>query len=235
MSSRRCGASVIAEQAFGPDRALMLYHFPSALQPAIVALWAIDEAMGKAVAGASQPALAGIKLAWWREALARLDHDRAPPEPRLKAVADRILPHGVSGAEVAGIEEGWAALLDPMPDFERVALRGQRLFAIEANLLGVDDPLLAKAGALFALTDAERRGLGQFAEERFALLDDLRRARIGRAARPITLAARLAARGLDEPEATPGRAFALLRHRFYGKITGLRRAPSSRSCSSPDR
>ncbi len=220
MSSRRRGASVIAEQAFGPDRALMLHHFPSALRPAILALWAIDEVMWAAIAAASQPALAGIKLAWWREALARLDHDPAPPEPRLRAVADHIVSRGVSGADVAGIEEGWAALLDPVPEPDRVMLRGQRLFAIEARLLGVKDPLLLEAGSLFALGDAMRRRLGDFGPARQALLGDLRGRRVGRGARPVTLAARLAARDLAEPEGTPGRALALLGHRFHGRITG---------------
>jgi phytoene synthase len=55
-----------------------LLHFPRGVQPAIGALWAIDEAMGAAIAGASQPALAGIKLAWWREALARLARHQRP-------------------------------------------------------------------------------------------------------------------------------------------------------------
>ena len=82
---------------------MMLHHFPSGLQPAIAALWAIDEAMWAVIAAASQPALAGIKLAWWREALARLDHDPAPPEPRLRAVADQ--PHGALGVGQHGV---WA-------------------------------------------------------------------------------------------------------------------------------
>ena len=222
MSSRRRGRSVIADVAWGPDRALMLTHFPLRVQPAVAALWAVDEAMGAAVAGASQPALAGIKLAWWREALCRLDADPAPPEPRLRAVAEALLPLGVTGAQVAGIEEGWTALLPEQVDATAVALRGERLFAISAKLLGAEVPILPEAGALFALSDAMRRGPGDFASERSALIGLLAGYRAPRHLRPVTLAARLAARNLGEPEGTPARALALIAHRLTGVITGGR-------------
>lgn len=204
----------------------MLTHFAARVQPAVAALWAVDEAMGATVAGASQPALARIKLAWWREALCRLDVDPAPPEPKLRAVAKELLPLGVTGAEVAGIEEGWAALLQESVDASAVVLRGERLFVILAKSLGVEDAFLREAGALFALSDAMRRGRGrgrgEFAAERNALIGSLARCRISRPARPVTLAARLAARDLAEPEGTPGRALALIAHRLTGVITGGR-------------
>ena len=198
----------------------MLHHFPLRLRPAVAALWAIDAAMAEAVAGASQPALAAIKLAWWREALIRLDHHPAPPEPRLRAVAETVLPLGVSGSDIAKIEAGWSALLDEQPDARMVGAGGEALFKIEARLLGVDDPLLAQAGALAFLSHVMRRKLGAFAGERAALLANLRGRRVARRARPITLAARLAARDLAEPEGTPGRAVALIAHRLTGVITG---------------
>ena len=200
----------------------MLTHFPIRVQPAVAALWAVDEAMAAAIAGASQPALAGIKLAWWREALCRLDVDLAPPEPRLRAVAQELLPLGVTGTEVAGIEEGWTALLEEQVEASAVALRGQRLFAILARLLGGEDSRLFDAGALFALSDAMRRGRGDFATERSALIGSLAGSRSPRRLRPVTLATRLAARDLAEPEGTPGRALALIGHRLTGVITGGR-------------
>lgn len=202
----------------------MLTHFAARVQPAVAALWAVDEAMGATVAGASQPALAGMKLAWWREALCRLDFHPAPPEPKLRAVAKELLPLGVTGAEVAGIEEGWAALLQESVDASAVVLRGERLFVILAKSLGVEVAFLREAGALFALSDAMRRGRGrgEFAAERNALIGSLARCRISRPARPVTLAARLAARDLAEPEGTPGRALALIAHRLTGVITGGR-------------
>lgn len=174
--------------------------------------------MGAAVAGASQPALAGIKLAWWREALARLDSDPAPPEPRLRSVADTLLPLGISGHDVAEIEQGWAALVQERHDPEVVARRGIALFAIESRLVGSTIDLPDAAGALFALTDAMRRGLGDLSAARTAVLAALGRYRTPAGLRPVTLAACLSARDLAEPEGTPGRALALLTHRLTGKI-----------------
>jgi len=198
----------------------MLHHFPLRLRPAVAALWAIDETMAAAAAGASQPALAGIKLAWWREALVRLDHDPAPPEPRLRAVAETLIPLGINGADISAIESGWSALLDDRPDAQAAGAGGAALFAIEARLLRVDDPLLEPAGALVFLTNDMRRKVGDFPGERAALIAELRGHRIARHVRQITLAARLAARDLAEPEGTPGRAFALIAHRLTGVITG---------------
>ena len=80
------------------------------------------------------------------------------PEPRLQAVAEHLLPRGVSGAMLSGIEDGWATLLDEAPDMRRVAVRGSRLFAIAARLLGSDHDELAAAGRLFGGVDASRRG-----------------------------------------------------------------------------
>jgi phytoene synthase len=197
----------------------MLHHFPARVRPAVAALWAIDEAMAGVVAGASQPALAGIKLAWWREALARLDHDPAPPEPRLRAVAQMVLPLGISGAAVAGLEAGWSALLDARPKPPATA-EAAALFTLQAHLLGVGDPLLEPAGALSFLTTVMRRNLADFTVDRAALIGELRGKRAARRTRPITLAARLAARPLAEPEGTPGRALALIAHRVTGVITG---------------
>ena len=223
MSSRPRRPSAIAEPSlveagYGPDRALMLHHFPRGVRPGIAALWAIDEAMAAVVAEASQPVLGAIKLAWWAEALARLDSVPSPPEPRLQAVVAELLPRGISGAEVAGIERGWRALLDESPDSDEVAVRGQVLFAISARLLGTDDAELAEAGRLFALGDAMRRGFPEFADARDRSVVTFKRRRIGRPVRPITLAARLAARDPREPEATPGRAVALIAHRLTGTI-----------------
>lgn len=196
----------------------MLHHFPVRVRAGVAALWTIDEAMAAVVAGASQPALAAIKLAWWREALARLDHDPAPPEPRLRAVAEAVLPLGISGDDVSGIGQGWSALLDAGPDPSAVATGGTILFELEARMLGIDEPLLREAGALAFISTAMRRKLGDFSSYRHDLLASFRGRRVSRAARPITLAARLAARDLAEAEGTPGRALALIAHRLTGVI-----------------
>lgn len=204
------------------DRDLVRLYWPAELRPAFDTLFGIDDAMAEVVATSTQPALGSIRLAWWREALERLDTSPPPPEPRLQAVAAELLPHGLMSAELAGLEDGWAALLDEQPDVERIGTRGARLFAIAAQLLGAGDPLLDAAGRLFAYGDAARRGVAPH----FWPMEEmhmLARHRFPRRLRPLTALARLAARDVKqsrevEAEATPGRAAALLSHRLFGRV-----------------
>lgn len=170
----------------------------------------------------TQPALGAIRLAWWREALERLDTKVPPPEPRLQAVAAELLSRGVTGAILAELEDGWATLLDEEPSAERIGERGVKLFAIGAKLLGSDDGKLEAAGRLYALAIVRRRQLAAAShptEELQLLLGH----RFSRQIRPLTALARLAARDVKqapaiEPEATPGRAAALLSHRLFGRV-----------------
>ena len=55
------------------DRDLVRLYWPVALRPAFDALFAIDDALADIVMSSTQPALGAIRLAWWREALERLD------------------------------------------------------------------------------------------------------------------------------------------------------------------
>ena len=192
------------------------------LRPAFDALLDIDEALGDVVAKATEPALAAIKLAWWRERLLELDQGQAPAEPRLRAAARDLLPRGLSGTALAGIEDGWATLLDERPNIERVANRGAYLFGMASNLLRQTDPLIDSAGELFAMAGLRRRGL--LPDRRPPALDRLANHRFARKLRPLTALAALAVRDLRrggppfEPEATPGRAWTVLRHRWTGRL-----------------
>ena len=198
------------------DRDLVRLHWPRELRPAFDALFAIDDVMASVVVSATQPALGAIKLAWWREALQRLDHAPSPPEPRLCAAAAELLPRGISGTELAELEQGWATLLDDAPSVELVERRGVMLFHLLARLLGIHDPRLDAAGALFARMNLTRRGIADLREGAGSVLP-----RFPMRVRPVTalaaLAVRDARRSEVEPEATPGRSWALLRHRFTGR------------------
>lgn len=204
------------------DRDLVRHYWPVELRPAFDALFAIDDVMVGVVASSTQPALGAIRLAWWREALERLDHHPPPAEPRLQAAAAELLPRGVSGKMLAGLEEGYAALLDETLDSERTGRSGEALFAIGGGLLGGDDALLPTAGRLHAFARAARLGLAAFPDDLdLAPLDGHR---FQRALRPMTAFARLAARDwrqspAREDEATPARAAALLAHRLSGVIS----------------
>jgi 15-cis-phytoene synthase len=204
------------------DRDLVRLYWPVELRPAFDALFGIDDAMAEVVVSSTQPALGAIRLAWWREALERLDVHPPPPEPRLQAVAVELIPRGISGANVAGLEDGWATLLDDVPGRERVAGRGEKLFAMAAQLLGGPDEGIDAAGRLYAYESVARSGVAGIhwpAEE----MRQLAGHRFPRRLRPLTALARLAARDVKqapalEEQATPGRAVALLSHRLFGTI-----------------
>ena len=178
--------------------------------------------MADVAAKAREPALGAIKLAWWRERLQALDAGAVPPEPRLQAALAELLPRGISGAALAELEDGWAALLEPEVDGERIGNRGVRLFAAAASLLGGGDPLLGTAGRLYAAEQVRRRGLAAESPRPTDALQRLAGHRFARPVRPLTalaaLAARDARRNSPEAEATPGRALALIAHRLTGRV-----------------
>jgi phytoene synthase len=202
------------------DRDLVRLYWPVELRPAFDALFAIDDALGEVVVSSTQPALGAIRLAWWREALERLDTSPPPPEPRLKSAALHLLPIGIKGAVLAELEAGWATLLSEWPDQSLVSKRGADLFGMAANILGADTAGTAEAGALFANIDVARRGIS----DARSWADELGGRRFPAKVRPLTMLAALAARDLVrsgegwEREATPGRALTLLRHRITGTI-----------------
>jgi 15-cis-phytoene synthase len=192
------------------------------LRPAFDALFAIDDAMGEVVAKATEPALAAIKLAWWRERLEELDAGKVPAEPRLQLAAEKLLVRTITGSSLAGLEDGWATWVEAEPDFERVASRGARLFDLGSMLLGKADPMIPAAGRLYGYESARRRGLGLM-HHPTAVLQQLAGHRFPRALRPLTMLASLAARDVQrgraiEPEGTPGRALGLIRHRLTGRV-----------------
>ena len=203
------------------DRDLVCLYWPAELRSAFDALFAIDDVMAEVVASSTQPALGAIRLAWWREALERLDRHPPPPEPRLAAAAAQLLPRGVTGAALAALEDGFATLLDEEPDSDRLGASGEVLFAIGATLLGGDDAKLPLAARLHAFARAARRGHAAFPDDIDVTI--LAGHRFPHTLRPLTAFARLAARDVSqapmlEPEATPARAIALLSHRLFGTI-----------------
>ena len=171
--------------------------------------------MADVVSQSAQPALGAIKLAWWRERLTELDEGKVPAEPRLQAAASELLPRGISGAELAGLEEGYLALLREPVEAAPALQRGLRLFEMASKLLGASLTDLGVAGRLYAAGQLQRRGLalpGAFVVTRMH--------GVPAKLRPLTALAVLARRDLDrhEREATPARAFAILRHRLTGRI-----------------
>ena len=206
---RRC---VTAELT---DRDLVRLYWPVKLRPAFDALFALDDALAEIALRASQPALAAITLAWWSEALDRLDTHAPPAEPRLQAVVADLLPRGLNGRALATLVAAWTDLLDQDAGAGEAAARGQCLFGLAATLLGTDDP--GGAGAAFGMADLLRR-TGDARWSGAATGE-----RSTKPLRPLTafdaLGTRDLRRGLPcEAEATPARAWTLLRHRWTGRV-----------------
>ena len=173
----------------------------------LTSLWARVLATGR------EPMVSRIRLAWWREALERLDRAPPPAEPVLQALAAHLLPAGVAGADWPAMEEGWEVLLadgplDAASAAAYAAARGGALFRHSARLLG--DPAISGRGGragCWALVDLARRSADP-ARARAAL--DARRAGhvrdrngrsgCGRSACSPLLARRDVERGPGRPE-----------------------------------
>jgi 15-cis-phytoene synthase len=211
-----------------PDRILALSYVPARSRAAVGALWRLDAALGAALAGGREPMIARIKLAWWREALERLDREPARAEPALRDAAAHLLPV-LTGAELARMEEGWATL----PSGETLTAealrtyarrRGGLLYRYTARLLGAEADGLEAAGEAWALIDLARHCA---TKEDADVAVAAARERRGPSywpprLRPLGMLAALAARDSDparapwEPRGAPARMWRMLRHRITG-------------------
>lgn len=213
-----------------PDRALALTYVPARKRPALEALWRLDVALGQVLAGGREPLISQIKLAWWRDSLEKLDRAKAPAEPVLEAVARHVLPTGVTGAQLAELEQGWTTLVSPEPlTLEELATyaakRGALLFRLSGVILGQDlSAEMARGGEAWALADLARHSNAVDAEAAL----QAGRGRVtqsGRwpsALRPVGMLAALGRRdlvrepGQMEPHGSPRRMLRMLRHRLTG-------------------
>jgi phytoene synthase len=212
-----------------PDRALALTYVPTRRRAAVGALWRLDAAFAAALAGGREPMISRIKLAWWREALERLDRAPAPAEPVLQALAEHVLPAAIAGAELAAMEEGWAILASPealgpeaLAAYARA--RGAVLFQFSARLLGGSALAVEEAGEAWALVDLARH-CATAADSDIALA--AARERVGprrwpSPLRPLGMLAILAARDSNparppwESRGAPARMWRMFRHRISG-------------------
>jgi phytoene synthase len=179
------------------------------------------------VSTTTEPALGAIRLAWWRERLQELDAGAAPiAEPRLRAIGRQLLSRGISGGELAQLEDAWRPLLDPFPWGEAAAdglrSRGRILFGIGARLLGGKPATAEDAGALWSLVDGADHCSDP--QSREFLLGPARTAliqvpgRLPREVRPLTTLAALAAHDLQGGTGGARRIAVALAHRMFGTI-----------------
>lgn len=217
----------------GADLGLALTYVPLPNRGALAALFSIDRAMADVVRSTKEPMLGPIRLAWWREQLEELDEGgAAPAEPRLQQAASELLPRGVSGRELAALESGWLRMFDPFPwtvqTSEAIWFRGNLLFGLGARVLGRADERIQGAGGLWTLVDAARHcsdplSRAMLIEQARSFARGLAGVRFPGPLRPLSMLTVLAMRDCRrgepfEREGTPGRAAAMLRHRFSGRL-----------------
>ena len=93
---------------------LVLAHAHGRARVALDALIRLDQRMARIVATATEPALAQIRMAWWREEVGkeRPVNSRPPPDPLLADLQAAWAGHSSS---LVGLIDGWEALLDERP------------------------------------------------------------------------------------------------------------------------
>ena len=209
--------------ALDPDRTLALAYVPAAARPAVEALWRLDASFAAILATGTQQMISQLRLAWWREALERLDNAPPPAEPVLQALAAHVLPV-VSGAELAAMEEGWLLLLadealgaDELARY--AALRGGLLFRYSARLLGETGFPVREAGEVWALADLARHSR-RADESKLPAAES--KMKWPKKLRPLGMLAILARRDLEqvgkkaERQGSPGRVWCMIRPRISG-------------------
>lgn len=139
-----------------PERTLALTYAPPEVRASLAALFGLDDALAALLRSTTEPAIAQIRLAWWRERLSELGRMAAPAMPVLQSVSDQIVARGIAGDRLVAIVEGWEILIEA-ERLDRDALsqfaekRGGRLFVIGAELLGAQ--AAPGAGEGWALAD----------------------------------------------------------------------------------
>ncbi|WP_095011058.1 hypothetical protein [Tsuneonella mangrovi] len=122
-----------------PERNLALAYMDGQLRPAASAAFALDARLAALVAQASEPLLAQMRLAWWRDQLRLKPSERALGEPLLAAFGQHWT--GQEGVLLAMVD-AWEELLGdaPLPKsaIARFAEGRAQAFAALARLAAMD-------------------------------------------------------------------------------------------------
>lgn len=187
------------------DRYLATLYAPAEARPALFALHALDLELLDVVQTTSQPMIGLVRLAWWREALERLDSAPPPGQPLLGALAARVLPRGTSGAMLSEIEGGFAALLEEPFDVNAYRARGAVLFAAAAAVMDWNAEAARGAGEAWATAELMRFRPGVRLSPHPARLHEPLSPRKGKGGTPPSLNALAALARADIKRGTPGR------------------------------
>jgi len=210
-----------------PERGLILSYAPDAGREGLGALLALDDSLASLLRTTSEPALGQLRLAWWREALAKLDQTAAPAEPTLQWLERSVVGRGVPGQSLVPIVHGWEVLIEEerldRAALERFGAGRAQLFLAAGIVMGADpgDPLL-EAGQGWALADLaahltrseEAEAARHMARPFLADATGRKWSRNGRALGAMT---HLASMSLEDRSGAVGRVGRLLWHRLSGR------------------
>jgi phytoene synthase len=204
---------------------LALVYAPVGARQQTLALLALDARLATLIRRSSEPMLAQLRLAWWREAIAGAPASWPAGEPILATL--RSWEH--DPAAISGLVDAWEALTAPSP-LSSEALRtfshgrGAATAAL-ADAVGrpQDREAARRLGVVWALEDLAMR-LGRDDERALAsaLAAELPRSlpRVGRPLRPLRVLAGLSRRrretGSEEGAASPAAVVAALKLGLLG-------------------
>ena len=129
-------------RAHAPDFYLSALLAPRAVQPHLIALAAFLGDIERITTKISEPAIAEIRLQWWRDAIEAAGRGEKSGDPRADALGEAIRARNLPFAEFDGLLEARALDLyaDPLPDKEAlgVYLRSSdgAAFRLAARCLG---------------------------------------------------------------------------------------------------
>lgn len=191
------------------ERRLALAYAPARARTFWLGLFALDARLGAVVHSAHEPLLAQIKLAWWRDELAKPPAARPVGEPLLALLE----PWGDQTAGLRALIDGWEVLLGDAPVDSDAMLqvadaRAQACASLAARLdLAAAAPEVSRAARSWALAelaaalsdpDNRAEAAGLIAQQ------DWRRVSLPREFRPLLVLHGLAARQRGGGPLMPG-------------------------------
>ena len=135
-------AILTAARAGEPDRYLAALLAPAAVRADLLALAAFAAELARIpYAARREPAMAEVRLRWWRDAL-ELPPRSASGHPIADQLRRALARHGLDGARLIGLIDARACDLEPLPFADDAALEAHlvltegALFGLAAQLLG---------------------------------------------------------------------------------------------------